>query len=197
MLKVGITGGIGSGKSRVSDLLRARGYAVYDCDSEAKRLMLSDAGLQKALEELAGCVLFSPESGFDRKALAAFMFSCPENVAAVNALVHPAVRMDFAAWASAQEGDMCFMESAILFESGFDGAVDVIVSVDAPDEVRIARAMMRDGSSREAVVERMRAQWGRQQRNEASDYVLDNGGGLEMLEEETGRMLDRLVSNNR
>ena len=154
MYKVGITGGIGSGKSTVCALLADYGVAVYDSDAEAKRLMESSAELRTALQEAFGAECYT-ESGLNRAYLASKVFGDKEQLQRLNSIVHPAVRADFAAWAERQSAPYVVLESAILFESGFDNEVDTSLAVVAPLEERIRRTMERDNSDRESVLRRI------------------------------------------
>ena len=154
MYKVGITGGIGSGKSTVCALLADYGVAVYDSDAEAKRLMESSAELRTALQEAFGAECYS-ESGLNRAYLASKVFGDAEQLQRLNSIVHPAVRADFSAWAERQRSPYVVLESAILFESGFDNEVDATLAVVAPLEERIRRTMERDNSDRESVLRRI------------------------------------------
>lgn len=180
-LRVGITGGIGSGKSVVSRLLRLMGYAVYDTDREAKRLMDSDPGILGALAEMAGegVVL---DGHLNRGALADWMFRSREHTLMVNALVHPAVGRDFDAWClRRQDEPLVFVESAILFDSGFDSHVDRSVTVTAPLEVRLERAMRRDGATRDQILGRIQRQMDESRRVKLSDHVLLNDGKTSLV----------------
>ena len=143
-MKIGITGGIGSGKSYVCQRLIARGYEVYDCDSAAKRLMRSSSELQQQIKALVGSL--------EKAEIARFLLESEANAKAIDAIVHPAVFRDFEA------SGMKWMESAILFESGAYRLVDKTIVVTAPEEVRIQRVMQRDGISREKVLEWMARQ---------------------------------------
>lgn len=154
MYKVGITGGIGSGKSTVCALLADYGVAVYDSDAEAKRLMENSAELRTALQEAFGEESYT-ESGINRAYLASKVFGDEEQLQRLNSIVHPAVRADFAAWAERQSAPYVVLESAILFESGFDGEVNSTLAVVAPLEERIRRTMERDNSDRESVLRRI------------------------------------------
>ena len=156
-MRVGICGGIGSGKSTVCDMFASCGAAVYSSDERAKALMEHDAELRRALVEAFGEECYG-EGGLNRQFLAGEVFGCEERLALLNSIVHPAVRRDFEAWAEAQQSDYVILESAILFESGFDALVDCSVAVLAPRALRLQRAMSRDGASREAVEARMAAQ---------------------------------------
>ena len=157
MIKVGITGGIGSGKSTVCRLFAARGIAVYDSDSEAKRLMNDDPALRTAIRRRFGDDTYT-EAGLDRAKLAATVFSDEGARADLNGLVHPAVMQDFAAWAEQQRGPYVILESAILFEAGLQGHVDYTVAVLAPAELRVQRASRRDRCDEAAIRQRMAAQ---------------------------------------
>lgn len=157
MYKIGITGGIGSGKSTVCALFREQGVAVYDSDAEAKRLMAESADLRSRLIEAFGEECYNAE-GLDRKYLASKAFGCEEALQRLNSIVHPAVREDFRAWAERQRGSYVVLESAILFEAGFENEVDATLAVMAPLEERVRRTMERDGVEREQVMERIKHQ---------------------------------------
>lgn len=177
MIKLGITGGIGSGKSFVSRCLK-EGFSVqvYDTDREAKRLMLEHEGIRADLIALLGEEVYTA-AGLNKPLLAAYIFSSPENAQKVNAIVHPRVKEDFRNWAFRQEQAGCQLvgvESAILFESGFDREVDKTLTVSAPLELRIARVMERDRVSREQVLERITAQISDEERNRLSDFSVEN-----------------------
>ena len=173
MYKVGITGGIGSGKSTVCAILAEFGVAVYDSDSRAKRLMNEDNTLRERLLERFGSEVYCVE-GLNRRYLAERVFGNPEELKALNAIVHPAVMDDFDRWALEQEGSYVVLESAILFEASLDRRVDVSVAVMAPEELRIERAMQRDGAQREQIVARMNNQISDQERVERSKYTIVN-----------------------
>ena len=173
MYKVGITGGIGSGKSTVCAILAEFGVAVYDSDSRAKRLMNEDNTLREHLVERFGSEVYCAE-GLNRIYLAERVFGNPEELKALNAIVHPAVMDDFDRWALEQEGSYVVLESAILFEASLDRRVDVSVAVMAPEELRIERAMQRDGAQREQIVARMNNQISDQERVERAKYTIVN-----------------------
>ena len=190
MYKVGITGGIGSGKSFVADMLLKRGVAVYNSDSRAKELMASDAELRAKLIERFGAEVFGVE-GLNKAYLAGRVFASEEELKALNAIVHPRVMADFEQWATEQAGDYVVLESAILFESGFDGCVDIAVAIMAPEELRIERVMQRDGITKEQVEERMRHQLSDEERCNRSKYAVVNIE-LDELEEDVEQLHRRL-----
>ena len=181
MLRIGITGGIGSGKSFVCKKIEALGFPVYYCDDEAKRLMVEDGDIVKGLIGLIG-----PDSYIEDKeqnciqlnkpVVANFLFASSENVQKINSLVHPRVKADFQNWASRQNSKAVFMESAILFEAHFQDVVDRTILVTAPMDVKMERAMLRDHSSREQIESRMRQQQDENNIISLVDYLILNDG---------------------
>lgn len=172
-ITIGITGGIGSGKSYVSAIIREKfGIPVYDCDKEAKRLTASDAEIRRKLIQFVGPEVFNGEE-LVRQHLADFLFGSEENARKVNAIIHPAVLRDFKQWARKQQQPIVAMESAILFESGFNKSVDRVLFVDAPEEVRLRRAMQRDSATEQQISARMKMQQPELHRQQA-DYVVHN-----------------------
>lgn len=190
MYKVGLTGGIGSGKSKVAELLRDKGIAVYDSDTRAKELMANNTALREALIETFGTECYTLE-GLNRPWLAQRVFSNAEELKRLNAIVHPAVMRDFAAWASEQSGEYVVMESAILLEASLESHVDVVVAVMAPKELRLERAMRRDGATREQIEARMENQITDEERTERSKYAIVNIA-LDDLEEDVEQLHRRL-----
>ena len=163
MKKIGITGGIGSGKSYVCKRLQAKyDIKVYDCDAAAKRLIRTSPDLQQQIIQLVGSL--------DKAAMSRFLLASEANQQAMNAIVHPAVFSDF------KESGMHWMESAILFESGADKLVDKSVVVTAPQEVRIQRVMQRDGITREKTLQWMNRQWSQDEVVAHADYEIVNDG---------------------
>ena len=157
MYKVGITGGIGSGKSTVCRLFEQNGIAVYDSDARAKVLMAESATLREQLVAAFGAECYN-EQGLDRAYLAGRVFGDEVELQRLNGIVHPAVKDDFRRWADAQRGAYVVLESAILFESGFDAEVDTTLAVMAPMEERLRRTAERDGTDMEAIKRRMEHQ---------------------------------------
>lgn len=154
MYKIGITGGIGSGKSTVCRLLEQYGAVVYDSDAEAKRLMNSDETMRKHLIEVFGEECYDAE-GLNRTYLAGRVFGDKEELQRLNSIVHPAVKADFRRWAEEQTAPYVILESAILFDAGFESEVDTTLAVLAPMPERVRRALERDGVDREAVMNRI------------------------------------------
>lgn len=173
-IKIGITGGIGSGKSVVSRLLGVLGIPVYDSDTETKRLMATDMAIRQALQALLGEEVYAG-GVLNKPLLASYLFGSPANARRVNGIIHPRVREDFRQWV--QERAACSIvgiESAILVEAGFMSEVDFLVMVSAPEEVRIARAVRRDASSRELIEKRVRSQMNDEEKRSYADYVIVN-----------------------
>lgn len=157
MYKIGVTGGIGSGKSTVCELLRDRGVAVYDSDSRAKQLMAESEALREQLIAAFGVECYNVD-GLDRAFLASKVFGNEEALQQLNSIVHPAVRADFQTWAEQQQSPYVVLESAILFEAGFETEVDATLAVMAPMPMRLERTMARDGMDKESVMRRMEHQ---------------------------------------
>ena len=195
MYKVGLTGGIGSGKSKVAEFLRDREVAIYDSDSRAKELMMSNEALREALIAEFGQECYTAD-GINRAWLAQRVFNNEAELARLNAIVHPAVMRDFAEWAEAQEGNYVVLESAILLEAGLESHVDVVVAVMAPKELRLERAMLRDGAKREQIEERMRNQMSDEERTDRAKYAIVNID-LEELEEDVEQLHRRLCYDSK
>lgn len=168
-MKIGITGGIGSGKSYVCKLLAARGIGVYDCDTAAKQLIRTSADIRRQLTELIGPDTYEGDQ-LNKSVVTRFLLTSEDNAQAIDRIVHPAVFRDFA------ESSYQWMESAIMYESGIYRLVDKVVVVTAPDEVRIRRVMLRDGITREKVLEWMQRQWSQVKVRQRADYEIVNDG---------------------
>ena len=173
MMRVGVCGGIGSGKSTICRMFAERGIALYDSDARAKALMNDSAVLREALIEAFGEACYTTE-GLDRRYLASQVFGNEKQLARLNAIVHPAVKEDFVRWAEEQTSDYGVVESAILFESGFDALVDKTVAVLAPRSLRIERAMSRDGATRGQIEARIEAQMGDDALVAKADFAIVN-----------------------
>ena len=182
-MKIGITGGIGSGKSFVCQRLIARGYEVYDCDSAAKRLMRTSPELQQQMKALVGSL--------EKADIAKFLLESEANAKAIDAIVHPAVFRDFEA------SGMKWMESAILYESGAYRLVDKVIVVTAPEEIRIQRVMQRDGISREKVLEWMNRQLPQEEVRRRADFEIVNDGEADIDHQITEILNNKQINNKR
>ena len=180
MTSIAITGGIGSGKSYVSVLLQAAGIPVYNTDNEAKRLMLSDEGIRQDLIALLGEGVYT-DGTLNKPMLASYLFAGPENAARINAIVHPRVKVDFRRWVEEHEGqEIVGLECAILFEAGFADTVDAVVTVYAPEALRVERAMKRDGATEAQIRARIAAQMDDEEKCRLSDYIIYNDGSISL-----------------
>lgn len=168
-MKIGITGGIGSGKSYICQRLKTRGIEVYDCDSAAKRLIRTSDSIRRQLTQLIGEDTYIGES-LNKVAVARFLLASESNAHAIDHIVHPAVFQDF------MDSGMQWMESAILYESGINKLVDRVIVVTAPLEIRIQRVMQRDGITRENVEQWMQRQWSQEEVRKRADYEIVNDG---------------------
>ncbi len=170
---VGITGGIGSGKTTVANFFKELGVPVYIADEEAKRLMASNAELRQKITGLFGEESYH-DGKLNRKYLAGLVFNNPKKLEALNNLVHPAVAEDFRKWVSAQQAPYVIKESALLFETGDYKNCDVTILVKAPLEERVRRVMHRDAASKESVMDRISHQWPDEKKQVLSDYTIEN-----------------------
>ena len=183
-LIVGLTGGIGSGKSTVSGMLRSLGHPVYDADAAAKALYRTNPALREGIRARFGDGVFHADGMLNRQAMAAIAFGDAAALAALNALVHPAVGRDFEAWKSSfmrSQVPVVFREAAILFESGSHEGCDLVWMVSAPIALRMERVRQRDGISADAVRERMSHQWPAEKVAALADAVLVNDGIVPLM----------------
>lgn len=171
MIKIGVTGGIGSGKSTACRIFSLLGIPCYDSDREAKRLMNTDPSLKNRISNLLGPKAYTPQ-GLDRTYVADRVFEHPDLLQQLNAIVHPAVADDFARWAETQQAPYVIEESAILFESGADHGMDRTIAVVAPEAIRIRRVCHRDQRNEAAVKARIANQMSDKERARRADYLL-------------------------
>ncbi len=180
MNKFALTGGIGAGKSYVSNLLAAEGFPIFNCDKVAKQLMQTDTTLQENLQQLIGRPVILDNGLLDKQAIGQYLFSSETHQKAVNALIHPRVRKAFTQWTLQvtpyyiKDTPWVGMECALLFESKFDSLVDFTISVSAPESLRIERVMQRDGLTEEAVRQRIGKQIPEEWKRTHSDFVFHN-----------------------
>ncbi|MBQ4279651.1 MAG: dephospho-CoA kinase [Rikenellaceae bacterium] len=183
MIRVGLTGGIGSGKSLVAQVMGLLGAGVYDSDREARRLMEEEPGVVAAVVGLLGDEAYR-DGRVNRKYVSGRVFRDRRLLEGLNAVVHPAVAADFERWAADQQGvPYVVLESAILFESGFDRMMDRVVVVTAPEAVRIERTCRRDGTTSEAVRARIANQMQEKERLARADFVIENEDRESTLEQ--------------
>jgi len=180
-MKIGITGGIGSGKSYVSRIFRALGVPCYDADREAKELMNSDRHIREALVKAFGPGVYGSDGLLDRACLSTLVFRDREKLDVLNGIVHPIVIRHAEEWAAAQAHPYSLKEAALLFESGSYRLLDRTVLVSAPEEERIRRVMRRDSISREQVEQRIGKQMPEEEKAKLADFVIVNDGETPLL----------------
>jgi dephospho-CoA kinase len=175
MLKVGLTGGIGSGKTVVANIFRQLGVPVYDADAEARTLTKSNQKIKNEIKKYFGSEVFLKDGSLDREKLASLVFSDSEKLEQLNSIIHPFVREHFNNWLRQYDGSKYVIkEAAILFESGSNKGLDKIISVAAPDNTRVRRVMERDNITEERVRTIMQNQLSEAERIKRSDYIISN-----------------------
>lgn len=188
MKVLGLTGGIGSGKSTVAEFFRELGVPVYDSDREAKLLMREDEDIRAEVTALFGKEAYRDDA-LNRSYISSKVFADPKLLEQLNAIVHPKVRAHFKKWAVAQDAPYVLQEAAILFENGAYKQLDAMILVWAPKESRIHRVMERDNVGRKAVLARMQNQWSDTEKTALADYIIEN---IDLSE--TARQVARLHS---
>lgn len=173
MLKVGITGGIGSGKSVVAKIFEAMGFAVFYSDQQAKSITEKDPDIREELIRLFGNEVFAGNR-LNRKFMADQIFNHPELKAKVNAIIHPKVRMAFQQFCDKQTASIVFNEAAILFETGSYKQFDKMILVSAPESLRVSRVVTRDKVIEDEVLQRMKNQWKDEKKLPLTDFLIIN-----------------------
>ena len=170
---VGLTGGIGSGKSTVAKMLEELGVPVYNSDIEAKSLMVNSKVLKRKIVELLGPQSYN-ENELNREYIASRVFKDRALLQKLNEIVHPAVRKHFIKWSKKQDHPYVVQETALLFENGSNYLYDKTILVTAPKDIRVARIVARDGSTKQQVLQRMQNQLGDEQKLALADFVIEN-----------------------
>ncbi len=192
MLKIGLTGGIGSGKSTAAKIFELLGIPVYYADSAAKRLMDEDKVLKEKIQQHFGKDVYQ-DGKLNTKQLAGIVFNDPRKLEQLNALVHPATLADAAAWMQRQSSPYTIKEAALIFESGSQEQLDYVIGVWAPAPLRILRAMNRDGISKEEVISRMNKQVDEEIKMRLCDFIIKNDE-QEMMLPQVIALHERLTS---
>lgn len=170
---IGLTGGIGSGKTTIANYFRTAGIPVYIADDEARKIM-NTTEVNSEIKKVFGYIVFD-KSDLNRKKLADIVFSNPKKLELLNAIIHPAVKNHFDQWIlKFKNSPFIIYEAAILFESGSYKNCNIIINVTAPIELRIQRVIQRDGISREDVLKRISMQWTDEERASKSDFTIEN-----------------------
>ena len=173
MIRIGLTGGMGSGKTTVAKVFEVLGIPVYYADDAAKKLMNEDEVLKEKIKKEFGESIYKEEK-LDRQKLADIVFTSPEKLSLLNALVHPATLKDAETWMQIQTTPYCIKEAALIFESGAHKHLDFIIGITAPAPLRILRSMQRDGITREEVIARMDKQLNDIIKMKLCDFVIKN-----------------------
>lgn len=189
---IGVTGGIGSGKSTVSKFIEELGYPVYDSDFWAKELVNIDEDLKKRIIELLGEKSYDENGKYNRKFVAEKVFENEELLLKLNQIIHPAVRIHFENWVNAQQSEFVFKETALLFELKLNESCYKSVLVTAEENIRIKRVMDRDGRTYREVKEIIDKQIPETEKMKLADFVIENNFDLETLKEFTEQVLQEL-----
>ena len=192
MKKIGITGGIGSGKTTVCEIFKLLGVPVFHADTEARNLQNSDIAIKKLLIDLFGAEIYPNDGMLDRKQLAEIIFNDKKALSAVNAIIHPAVRQCFMKWLENHRNSAYVLyEAAVLFESGYASDLDENILILADETIRIKRVIQRDKISENLVRQRIKNQMPDFEKIDKADYILENNGFKLLLPEII--KLDKLI----
>ncbi|MDR0415207.1 MAG: dephospho-CoA kinase [Prevotellaceae bacterium] len=195
MMRIGVTGGMGSGKTTVCRTLEAIGVPVFYADDEVKKMYESDAEVRAQLIETFGEAVYNG-GALNRKRLAEMVFGNDAALAALNAIAHPAVEKRFAAWSAQQSAPCVAQEAALMFESGAHRQLDKIVTVNAPEELRIRRVTQRDGCTRSEALRRMARQLSDAERAARADFCIVNDDATPLLPQilEISKKIENLIA---
>ncbi len=174
MLKIGLTGNIGSGKTTIAMVFKTLGIPIYHADDEAKKLLLLPEIIDKLINKFGNTILTN--NIIDRKKLAALVFTDADALQCLNQLIHPLIKTDFDQWLTLLPGNYKYIiqEAAILFESGFNDYVDKTILITAPENLRMQRVMQRDGVTSELFMQRASNQWIESRKQMLADYTIIN-----------------------
>jgi len=180
MLKVGLTGGIGSGKSVVAQIFRTIDIPVFCADIEAKKLY-ADSGVRKKMTDIFGEQIYINNETVNKQLLATKIFADQHILNQVNNIIHPLVHQKFSDWLALQKSPYVILEAAILIESRFHELMDKIIVVNAPQELRMARIMARDKQSQDEIMQRIEKQMRDEERNKYANFIIDNNENVPLL----------------
>jgi dephospho-CoA kinase len=193
-IKVGITGGIGSGKTFVCQILESMSYPEFYSDKEAKSILVNDLNVKSQIIKLFGNEAYLENDSLNREFLASKIFNDKELLIQMNAIVHPAVRTYFDNWVKNQKASIVFNEAAIIFEIGNDKYYDNVILVAASKETKIKRIQKRDNSSKEDIEKRMKNQWSDDRKIKLADFIINNDNNV-MLLPQLNKVLDKLIQS--
>lgn len=182
MIKIGLTGGIGSGKSTVASIFKQLGVAIYFSDTRAKFLMASDPKVIAQIEDSFGSESYV-NGQLNKTYISKIVFSDSRALKTLNSIVHPAVKNDFNLWCTTQKGSYIIKEAAILFESKSNIGLDKVILVSSPKELKLSRVLKRDQTDEKSVLERMDAQWKDSEKRLLADYEIRNDEKKSLIEQ--------------
>ena len=194
---IGLTGGIGSGKTTVAKLLESKGYSVYYSDIRAKEIVNNNAFLKTRIIQLLGDKAYDQDGKYNRKWVAQKVFNNEKLLLELNKIIHPAVKSDFEFWVREQKGDFIFKETALLFELNLDKNCFKTILVTADESLRIKRVMERDGKTCQEIKNIIQKQMSEQEKIKRADFIIENNTDLENLGKEVERMLLELNKINK
>ena len=194
---IGLTGGIGSGKTTVAKLLESKGYSVYYSDIRAKEIVNNNAFLKTRIIQLLGSKAYDQDGKYNRKWVAQKVFNNEKLLLELNKIIHPAVKSDFEFWVREQKGDFIFKETALLFELNLDKNCFKTILVTADESLRIKRAMERDGKTYQEIENIIQKQIPEKEKRKRADLIIENNTDLENLGKEVERMLLELNKINK
>ena len=189
---IGLTGGIGSGKTTVAKLLESKGYSVYYSDIRAKEIVNNNAFLKIRIIQLLGDKAYDQDGKYNRKWVAQKIFNNEKLLLELNKIIHPAVRDDFEFWVKEQKADFVFKETALLFELNLDKNCFKTILVTADESLRIKRVMERDGKTCQEVKNIIQKQMSEQEKRKRADFIIENNTDLESLRNEVDIILFEL-----
>ncbi len=193
MLKIGITGGIGSGKTYICQIIEKMGYQVFYSDIEAKKLMSNNTVLIKKIKKIIGENAYL-NGEINKPIIRLFLFKNEQNKEILNEIIHPFVFQEFEQWSKLKEEEIIFNESALLFETGSYKRFNKIILITAPEEVKVNRLIKRDQLTREEIVKRFQAQLDDTIKKQKADYIIDNND-KELLIPQINKILNELTTN--
>ncbi|MFT4093534.1 MAG: dephospho-CoA kinase [Niabella sp.] len=182
MLKIGLTGGIGSGKTTIAKIFSTLGIPVYDADSAAKNLIQTSETIRKAILETFGSEVYK-NGQLDRNFLSSVVFNNEEKLQQLNAIVHPVTIADSIGWFNRQKAPYAIKEAALIFESGSEKYLDYVIGVRTPEALRIERILQRGGITRVKIKKRMAQQMNDDEKMDRCDFVIDNSGQVSVLQQ--------------
>lgn len=193
---IGLTGGIGSGKTTVAKIIESKGYPVYYSDMRAKKIVNHNADLKAKIIQLLGKESYDEHGRYNRKWIAQKVFSNDELLLGLNAIIHPVVKQDFELWQNAQKSDFIFKETALLFELGLDKNCFKSILISAEDNLRFKRLMDRDGKTCREIGAIIRKQMPEEEKRQRADFIIENNTNREDLKQKIEEILSKLLEKN-